>query len=63
MGTWIAFAQIALALVAGWTALIPLIASMRARRGQQRMPVLAQPEAPVRRSGPRAEMPERVYGD
>jgi len=63
MGTWIAFVQIALALAAGWTALIPLMASIRARRGQQCPPVLARPVAPARHSGPRAGMPERVSGD
>ncbi|NWF81602.1 MAG: hypothetical protein HXY37_16395 [Chloroflexi bacterium] len=32
MGTWLIFLQMALALMAGWVALVPLMASLRARR-------------------------------
>ena len=63
MGTWIAFAQIALALAAGWVALIPLMASMRARRGLRRPSVLVEPVADGRRPGPRGDLAERVSGD
>ncbi len=31
MGTWLIFLQMALALMAGWVALVPLMASLRAR--------------------------------
>lgn len=44
MGTWLIFLQMALALMAGWVALVPLMASLRARRVLRR-PQHAAPAA------------------
>jgi hypothetical protein len=63
MGTWIAFAQIALALAVGWMALIPLMALMRARHSLQRPSIPAEPVTYGRRPGPRGDLTERVSGD
>lgn len=47
MGTWLIFLQMALALMAGWVALVPLMASLRARRVvRQAQPSTSSGQAP-----------------